>query len=289
MTSISNIFRGNVAKKSKYQIFLILSTARSGTNYLQSILKGDSVSIMGELFNLNTLPQEKIKSILIDPLSYLKDNIEKYSSKSVTHLGFKMFYYHATKKSVYLDNERWLLKDANESLKNRIVGYYNFLQENYDLSSLGEKLEEVWNFIAENKKIMIIHLKRKNKLETLLSLKKAFITNIWTHSSEKKSEQLSIHLDYNECVKFFDQTEDFEKDYDNFFQNNPLLNIYYEDLISNPKNQIVRIKKFLKLKKINSISHLKKQNKLKLSESISNYFELKTKFLNTSRIEYFSE
>ena len=73
------------------------------------------------------------------------------------------------------------------------------------------------------------------------------------------------------------------------FKNNKKIQITYEELAKDPIKETNKIQEFLEIKPIKLSTRLKKQNKIPLSKSIKNYWELKEKFKNRRWEEYFEE
>lgn len=90
-------------------------------------------------------------------------------------------------------------------------------------------------------------------------------------------------------MESFQQTEEWEKEYNNFFRKHEIIEVFYEDLIGHADSVMREIHNFLGISHFKGKTHLKRQNKLPLPQSISNYRELKNKFLNTRWDSYFKE
>ena len=253
----------NETQDKNYRKFIVLTTARSGSNFLLGMLNSHSqVIVFGELFRdkksigwdiepYNSVLQSNRLKITAqnDPVSFLKKNVFINFSPSKKAVGFKIFYYHAQ------DEQRHLL----------------------------------WNFIQESKDFYIIHLKRKNKLRTLLSLKKAFKTNIWKNTQGIQEEQFAISLDYEECLGNFIWSENIQKQYDDFFEKHCKINVIYEELAQNTEKEMVHIQRFLGLDYEICKLLTKKQSTQPLSQAISNYSELKIKFKGTRWEAFFED
>ena len=63
--------------------FMILGSARTGSNFLLSLLSAHpSIKTYGELFNLDSLPQPVLQEALEDPVLYLRRRV--YASIPIT-------------------------------------------------------------------------------------------------------------------------------------------------------------------------------------------------------------
>jgi LPS sulfotransferase NodH len=246
-----------------YRRFIILTTARSGSNFLRGLLNSHSqVIAFGELFRgqktigWDLLPyddflqsQRLISTAQQDPASFLENTVFKSFPRKTKAVGFKIFYYHA----------------QNESRSN------------------------LWRFLKDHKNFYVIHLKRTNTLKTMLSLKKAFITNRWTNTTGAPEEKLSITLDYEECLEHFNWEKNVKNQYDLYFEDHPKIEVTYEDLANNAEREIKRIQSFLGVDYQICKPTTKEQANQQLSQAISNYFELKGKFQGTQWEVFFEE
>jgi LPS sulfotransferase NodH len=246
-----------------YRRFIILATARSGSNFLRGLLNSHSqVMAFGELFremksigwdipvydqfmqsrHLRQLAQH-------DPVGFLENAVFKRFPKKIKAVGFKLFYYHA--------------QDESRS--------------------------HVWRFLREQKDLRVIHLKRNNTLRTMLSLKKAFKTDSWTNTLGAEEEKTLISLNYEECLESFKWAQDVKKRYDDYFEEHPKIEIIYEQLVDDMEGELTRIQRFLGIDPKICKSATSKQANQPLSEAISNYFDLKAKFRGSQWEVFFED
>lgn len=250
-----------------YTKFIVLSQARSGSNFLLSLLGWhDRVVTYGELF------------VSPDSIGWHRDKYEEYlQSKSLIRL--------------MRDNPReFLEKKVFRKYPSPVsaVGFKIF----YDQAQEGS-VRTVWDFLQSQREIKVIHLKRKNMLKTLLSLEKALITNEWVViDSDPKSSQtktVMVSLDYEKCLQYFNRTWESMQEHDRWFDRHPKIDVFYEDLSRDKVGEMLRIQNFLDLEYKTVQSFTVKQSCFSLSESISNYFDLKEKFQNTPWASFFED
>jgi LPS sulfotransferase NodH len=250
-----------------YTKFIVLSQARTGSNFLLSLLDfHEQVVTYGELF------------VAPDSIGWHRLKYDKYwQSKSLISL---------------------MLHRPQEFLQKKVfrkyplpiaaVGFKIF----YDQAKEGD-IKTVWEFLRSQQDIKIIHLKRRNPLKSLVSLKKALITKQWIAVNQEEvkdqSQDISITLTYEDCLKYFQKTDDNILHHDTFFSQHPMIDIYYEDLCADNINQTNIIQDFLGLNYRPLKSYTLKQSSLSLSESITNYFELKEQFQNTPWSVFFED
>ena len=98
-----------------------------------------------------------------------------------------------------------------------------------------------------------------------------------------------VQLSADECLKVFEQTRKWETEFEQYFSGHPLLEVKYEDLITDNNNELERVTEFLDLPLYKLQTSLKKQNPEPLNNLISNYSELKEYFKNTQWNVFFEE
>lgn len=246
-----------------YCRFVILGRARSGSNYLRGLLNAHSqIVTFGELFRScdsigweypgydQYLQSRKLKSLMQnDPCRFLEKKVFRKFPKQILAVGFKLFYYHAQ-------------DDARKA---------------------------VWPFLKDQKNLKIIHLTRNNTLRLILSLKKAFLTNRWTNITGDEEKEIVISLDYDECLKEFTWSQEIKKQYDDYFEGHHKIDVFYENLSNHCESEMKRIQEFLGIQYEGVKPSTFMQSNQPLSESISNYFELKETFKDTPWEEFFED
>jgi LPS sulfotransferase NodH len=243
-----------------YTRFIILSRSRSGSNYLRGLLNSHSkIIVFSEFFKNNALiewglpgykdTQKTLALFQNDPVDFLEKKVYQKYPRHIAAVGFKLFYYHA--------------RDAKWSM--------------------------LWPYLQSSKDIRIIHLKRKNILETHLSRQRALVTDKWANISGEKEAQPTIPLQYEECLDDFVQTRTWEQDSDKYFSQHQLMDVYYEDLARDHQAEMQKIQAFLGVDYEPVAPQTFKQATLPLSKSITNYVELKDQFAGTPWEEFFSD
>lgn len=247
----------------EYCKFIVLGTARSGSNFLRGLLNAHSQIItFGELFRSydsigweltaydRYLQSRKLRTLIQEnPSSFLEKKVFGKFPKHILAVGFKIFYYHAQ------DDSRKI----------------------------------VWKYLKNQKDIKIIHLKRNNTLKEIASLKKAFQTDKWTNIDGSKEKHLTLSLDYNECLGAFTWAQKTKKQYDDYFEDHDTMDVIYEDLSVNLESEVKHIQKFLRVPFEDVKPSTYKQSNQPLSTMILNYFELKRQFRNTPWEVFFED
>jgi len=267
--------------------FIVLGTARSGTNLLLTLLNAHkSVKMYGELFNLDTLTRDKLDKAVSNPVEYLQEYLYPTDPHGNTAIGFKIFYDHMT-----FDYFQKIIPEdvTSEALHKRFSDINGYIGEHYSQQYLDTKFRSAWDFLISNKRLKVIHLKRENKLKTLVSLKIAYITNKWMHWKPEELEKATCRLEYEECVSYFTKMSNYEQSHDCLFGDHEKLVITYEELVKQQDQTINQCWDFLQLphSPVNTI--LKKQNSDRLEDTLINYEELKNTFEGSPWRIYFDQ
>ena len=166
-----------------------------------------------------------------------------------------------------------------ESRLTRLVGFkifYNHLTE------------DEWNKLVTYRDLRIIHLTRKNRLRTVISLEIAFKTGQWTQSggSEKPKEK-RVTLEPLKLLKRLEQIEEGEAATRARFCDRKMLEIVYEDLVRSPDDMFGYVSTYLGVNGLDPGKiRLKRQNPESLSQLIVNYDEVESVLRNTRFEEY---
>ena len=148
----------------------------------------------------------------------------------------------------------------------------------------------LWEELINMQKLYVIHLKRRNILRTLISRKIAGLQDFWSIEdgrSSQSSGEKAVEFTVEELKKGFEQTRQWEKEYKNMFNAHPMLDLYYEDLVSSPEREFEKTMNFLDIQYIEPQTKLRKQNPEKSSHLISNFKELKQAFSDTEWALFF--
>jgi LPS sulfotransferase NodH len=240
---------GWLNRRSDYVRFIILGRSRTGSNLLRSLLNAHSgVEAYGEIFrhrdamdwdHIGYLRSPRMHRMLLkDPTGFVERRVFRRYPEGIGAVGFKIFYYHAGEGS-------WAT---------------------------------IWPYLGARLDIRVIHMTRRNILETHLSRKRAEITDSWVNTSGRLEETPAIVLEYEECLAEFERTRALEQKYDGLFSDHPKLLLTYEDLARDYASEIRRVFGFLDLPEEAVRPGIFKQNHRPLREAISNYSELKRKF-----------
>jgi len=208
--------------------------------------------------------------------NYLLDGIT--SSKSV-RMYHEIFAEHNREPGKDFDRIfAQLLRKHEKSIK--LVGFKLFY---YHLT------EDEWTKFLSHNKFKVIHLTRRSRLRTILSLEIALKTNQWKvrTDSNVRSGDKRVHLDTTDLVERIDSIRKMEIDTRERFKSWQLLEVVYEDLTAHPAAGFQRISAFLELKDVDHSKNIfKKQNPESVKDLIINFNEVAQTLVGTSYEEY---
>jgi LPS sulfotransferase NodH len=259
--------------------FMILGSARTGSNFLLSLLSSHpSIKTYGELFSLVSLPRDYLTEALEDPVAYLRRRIYKPHAPGISAVGFKMFYDHLTKD--YFD-EPVRLADISPQLQDKLARVSAFIESNYDWNSMARRFRDTWDFLIEDLSVAVIHLKRRNSLDTLISLKRAFATREWWSLKSEPRPRFTMHLDPEECSRYLQRMSNFQAAADTAFAAHPKIDVIYEDLVERQQDALRGVFTLLDVTCLPLTTRMIKQNPAPAWETVVNYEQLKNHFRHT--------
>lgn len=240
-----------------YKKFIIVATQRTGTSLLVNLLRShSSVVCYSELLKENDRPAWGFKRI--DSVTYKLS--KKFPLEFLNH-----FFYR------------------NYSDKVKAVGF-KFM---YNQLTFSKAKKIIKSF--DNKKDVIIHLKRKNKLKTyvsqqLLKINKkptGFLNEKYLEKFKNNKSKIlieSVFVSANEFKSYVKRIQKSESKYDKLISSKNHIIIYYEDLEENYIYEANKIINAFELPEEDLICLNVKINNNSLAKSITNYTELKKEF-----------
>lgn len=262
--------KGIVSGSQAYQKFIVLTRARSGSNLLGDLLGSSSqILLFGEIFQnkqrriiWNHWQPDDYKSQAVrslrneKPIQFLEEVVFRPYPRRIKAVGFKLFYSHGA-------DPVW---------------------------------QPIWDYLKQDRSIKIIHLQRQNILKSHLS--KAIATQRKCHIERRGLFQPAappvedidpVELSYEACLQDFEQTVHWRKEAVEFFQDHAVKEVVYEDFIRNWDATLQSLQEFLGTQPQPLRTSIVKQSKRAMSESISNYWELKQRFENTPWAAFFPQ
>jgi LPS sulfotransferase NodH len=245
---------------SDYAGFIVLGRSRVGSNLLRGLLNAHSqVTTFGEIFrdencldwdHTGYFQSQAMRSLVQrDPVKFLDAKVLGRYPRFIRAVGFKLFYYHA--------------RDGAAA--------------------------SVWPYLQQRRDLKIIHLKRKNLLQTHLSRKRAGLTDRWVNTSGGKDGPVVVRLDYEECLSDFVQTRAWEEESSRYFDGHSKLDVEYERIAGDYQGEAQAIQEFLGVPPQPVSPSTFQQTRQPLSSVIANYAELKQRFSGSVWEEFFTE
>ena len=247
---------------SRYRKFVIVGTARTGSTLLVDFMKSHAdVRVFGELFRspemigwdvkpFTTFQSADVLSLYrTDPVVFLEDQVFCRWPRTTRAVGFKLFYYHA-----------------------RTPGH-----------------SAVWDYLAADTDICVLHLKRRNLLAQYYSLRLAHQSDAWTKSAMTTVEPAPMILDSQDCQDHFGWVRALEEDCAAFFARHGVHDIWYEDLVADQGRSIGAIQDFLGLERRSVKPTIRRQRNTPLRLAIANYDDLRHELAGTPWAIFFDD
>ncbi len=151
---------------------------------------------------------------------------------------------------------------------------------------------KAWDYLKSHPEVCVIHLIRRNLLESLLSLRIAIQTDEWARLATTAQPSTTVppfYLSPQECSDYFTEIEKQRNEARDSFKSHSVMEVEYEsDLCRSFEQTIFRIQDFLNVPRLRAKELVKKQAQRKPSQQISNYSELKDYFQHSSYSDLFA-
>jgi LPS sulfotransferase NodH len=171
-----------------------------------------------------------------------------------------------------------------------------FQYESKDTKLVGFKVfynhltDDEWTKLAAHRDLKVIHLTRRNRLRTIISLEIAFKTGQWTKASNSGGpKEKRVTLDPLKLMKRLEQIEEGEATTRVRFCDRSMLEIVYEELVQSPIEVFASVSNYLGVDGIDPGKiRLKRQNPESVAQLVLNYKEVEAALKNTRFAEYLS-
>jgi LPS sulfotransferase NodH len=256
--------------------FILLAHPRSGSTLLvRSLGEHPNVRMFGELFNDEEEERERAFS-----------QISRCAVARRRGIDASMYYREGEDGGRFVHEKVFYKRYSEEVTKS--VGFKIF----YEQARENSEAKKVWEYLLANRDVRVIHLRRRNLLETYLSLRVASLTNEWTQPKGRepaaRPELFPSGLEPEACASYFDRIAAYRLWVERCWKERALLTLDYEtDLCSNYDETLRRIEDFLEVDHQPAEQKLEKQARCHPRERIGNYDELKEYFRYTPHQEYF--
>jgi LPS sulfotransferase NodH len=226
--------------------FAVVTRGRTGSHFLLSLLDSHPAvasrdEVVGE-WRLRQ-PHSRAKIDELGVAGSLEEAFRRRRWREKT-VGIKFNYYQLEKPYA----EKWHLRD----------------------------IETARQFLRDSRDIRIIHLKRRNRLRTVISMELAARTQQYiVRGSADRPAARTFSLAPKRLVEMAELIGTQEEEYAGFFDQHASFDIYYEDLLANTKLECDRILGFLGVPNRPLEADTVKQNVRAPYEVLENYNELK--------------
>jgi LPS sulfotransferase NodH len=260
---------------SDYVLFIILSTARTGSTMLvQALNSHPRVRCFREVFNAR--------------MDYVDFSMEGYDNFNQSDIALRQE-----------DPSRFLRERVFREWPPgiRAVGFKLLYENHADVPTLVHDL-------TSDSRLRVIHLRRRNELRTLVSEKKARMSGVWVQDPAKINRARllmavrhplraasrmrrvvapakaasgpagAVTVSHKECAEFIVQTRLRAENYDKLFAEQAVLPVSYEDMIADHEAIFAEVQAFLGLEPATLKFTVRQQNPEPLRDLIANYDEL---------------
>jgi LPS sulfotransferase NodH len=257
--------------------FILLGHARSGSNLLTcGLFKHPHVHMFGELFN--ELEEERRRAFAA--------SFKDCAAASAPHPGVSL-----DENEVYRDEEdasaflgrAVFYKHAREPVA---VGFKMFAHQ----ARTSDNARKAWDYLGADKEVRVIHLTRRNVLDSMVSLYVAFQTDAWVAPRNVPAPEPPppLNIPPEECEAYFRKVMAGRRWARARFRHHPMLEIEYEaDLCDRFQATMYRVQDFLGVPRRRARKMLEKQARRGPAQQVSNYGELKAHFARTPYAVWF--
>ncbi len=268
-----------MSDRTSYRQFIILCMARTGSRMLvQALNSHPDIRCFDEIFN----PR----------LPYVAYGVWEYYKRRVEDMALR-----SENPARFLD-ERIFCEHPEGTQAVGFKAAYGHVSE----------FPGVVEHLRDNRELHVIHLKRRNLLRLLTSIKIAEMTGVWFEGDSKamlrkrltarnvlqaarhprraaarlyqlwrgpdRPDRAPTKISVDEFKTFIDETHSRVSHFDSLFHTHPLITVHYEDLADRRQQVFDQVQKFLGVKTRPFTTTLRRQNPEPLNDLISNYDEL---------------
>lgn len=186
---------------------------------------------------------------------------------------------------IFSADNRVIGQEFNENITRLYAGYPRCVRAVGCKIFYNHLTNQEWSEFEQRREFKIIHLMRRNRLRTLVSLAIAFKTDVWLQTNFLKKvplEKKRVYLDPESLFTQIMQIESWEAQARSRFAHRDVLEIYYEDLVENFDAVAAEAIDFVGAKRWNpNRIGYRKQNPEPLEQLISNFPEVNGALRNT--------
>ena len=277
---------GALPGHTDYRRFVIVCTIRTGSTMLCSYLGSHpNVRMFFEVFHryAGSVPfdhpgyqaRSNDSSVVndrnTDPVGFLDRHVFTRHPRSVQAVGFKLLYTQARKSRQWWDEPEfdhwWAHLDRSQE------------------PDWSAARSDLWDHLAADKDLAVIHLTRQNPLDGLVSAGLAKKTGRWgigaTGGAGAETAAATVRIDPTHLIQDLNAGRRQQREADALFADHPLAHVTYEDLVETPASTLEGLQAFLGLPQVRLKTRTKKQNRRRLVDVIENYDDIEQELEGT--------
>lgn len=275
-----------------YTRFIITGDARTGSNMLaQALNTNPGIRCFREIFNGM---QDYVDYFVegLDPAN--RSDLELRNSDPVRFLETRIF--------------------TDQPVQYTAVGFKYLYGHFWGFDAVTE-------YLRADRDLLVVHLKRRNMLRSLVSVQLAEATNKWIEDwGTPRKRRLSVRaasavrhpartiqrlrrkpdnagrlqkpkvaISKDDCERWFFRTNHEVTRTDELFASQNVLEVWYEDMLVERNAEFARVQQFVGVQPVTLTVTLRRQNPEPLRELISNYDELRAAFAGTPEEAFFDD
>jgi LPS sulfotransferase NodH len=267
-------------KNSRLTKFVVLGTIRSGSTLMTSTLNTHpAATCFYEPFHIqrDSIPfnvvgfkrlQKNPRALHLrssDPVGFVNQYMYRnWHPKKIRAVGFKLLYTQARLDSWWRTGE-----------------FEGWWQHCGFPPIYGSEASSLWQYLHDMTSIKVIHIKRLNKVEAVLSGQTAIESKSWGDGASggfKDSNNYRQYIDPRTVSLTIKENALFEEEITQSFSADRLLTVTYEDLCTKQAETFNGVFDFLGIPRCAIAPSTRKLRTVGLEQSIENYQELKTAF-----------
>ena len=179
------------------------------------------------------------------------------------------------------DGHEYLARLFSQPVSEQAIGFKIF----YDHARRGP-IASAWDYLDRHTEIRILHIQRRNWLESLISVARAKRNRVWHSMKSLTTEPFAITP--ARCQEYFGEMERWRDVIQPLLSNHPVLELEYQQLLEDFSGTMARTCDFLEVNsEIAMVPSLVKIAQHEPHIELTNYQELQSHFRNTPYAEFF--
>ena len=167
----------------------------------------------------------------------------------------------------------------------RAVGFKIFPEHFF-----GGRFQSVVDEVLRDTDVCLFHLRRRNQLAVLLSLKRAQLSKVWSSRLGREQENGPLELSIEDCERFFRKRFESERQIDSLLESRgDCRQLIYEDFVADFERSMTALQEAIEVEVRPLAPALRKLNTKPVADGISNFEQLTHAFAGTPWQKYFED